>query len=507
MAKNFLTPINLNKNELQNAAVQNLASAPSAPVKGQMYFNSTGGDNTLYWWDGTAWIAAKAPSTSGITQGEGDARYVQLNGSTMTGLLLLSADPGAPLGAATKQYVDTHLTQAEADPLYVNVNGDTMTNFLTLHADPTATLHAATKQYVDNMSQGLSWKDSVRVATTANGTLASAFQNGASVDGVSLVTGNRILLKNQTAPAENGVYTVNASGAPTRATDADSAGELDGTAVFVQEGTTQQDTAWVLTTNPPITIGTTGLTFAQFGAGATYAAGAGLTLTTNTFDVVADTTITVTADLISRAALTGNVTAPAGSNATTIAAGVVANSMLSTMPANTIKMNNTAGTASPTDVTVAAAKTALGVPSALPVGIGEGGTGRVTGGTAYGLIAAGTTAVSVQQTVAPAASGFLKTTSTSALPAWAAITTADITGLDTTLTGKAGKFTQATIGGATSQVVTHNLNTQAVVVDVYRTLTPWDTVECDIERTTVNTITLRFAAAPSTNEYSVVVIG
>ena len=215
---------------------------------------------------------------------------------------------------------------------------------------PSSAMHAATKQYVDNMSQGLSWKDSVRVATTANGTLASAFQNAAVVDGVTLATGNRILLKNQTAPAENGIYTVNASGAPTRATDADVAVEIEGAAVFVQEGTTQQDTAWVLTTNPPITLGTTGLVFAQFGAGATYAAGAGLTLTTNTFDVVAgDATIVVAADAITRAALTGDVTTVV--NAATIAAGVVSNSKLATMPANTIKMNNTAGVASPTDVT------------------------------------------------------------------------------------------------------------------------------------------------------------
>ena len=69
MARKFLTALDLAKNELQNAAVQNLASAPSSPVKGQLYFNSTGGDNTLYWWDGTAWIPAKA--TGGAFPGYG----------------------------------------------------------------------------------------------------------------------------------------------------------------------------------------------------------------------------------------------------------------------------------------------------------------------------------------------------------------------------------------------------------------------------------------------------
>jgi hypothetical protein len=112
-----------------------------------------------------------------------------------------------------------------------------------------------------------SWKDSVRAASTANVTLASAVENGDTLDGVTLATGDRILLKNQTTASENGIYTVNASGAPTRAIDADSGIELLGTAVIVTEGTTNADTAWLLTTNGPITVGTTGLTFVQFGAG------------------------------------------------------------------------------------------------------------------------------------------------------------------------------------------------------------------------------------------------
>jgi Chaperone of endosialidase len=76
-------------------------------------------------------------------------RAVAVAGDVMTGFLTLDADPTAPLHAATKQYVDTHLTQAEADPRYVNVAGDTMTGFLTANADPTAPLHYATKQYID----------------------------------------------------------------------------------------------------------------------------------------------------------------------------------------------------------------------------------------------------------------------------------------------------------------------------------------------------------------------
>lgn len=125
--------------------------------------------------------------------------------------------------------------------------------------------------YVDNLVNGLSWKNSVRVATTVNGTLATAFENGDTVDGVTLATGDRILIKNQTASENNGIYTVNASGAPTRAVDMDSALEFSGSAVFVREGTVNADTAWVETAEVT-TVGTDPVTFAQFStttAGAT----------------------------------------------------------------------------------------------------------------------------------------------------------------------------------------------------------------------------------------------
>lgn len=112
-----------------------------------------------------------------------------------------------------------------------------------------------------------SWKTVVRAASTANGTLATAFENGDTLDGVTLVTGDRILLKNQTTASENGIYTVNASGAPTRATDADTGAELVNATVPVSEGTANADTIWMCSTNGPITLGSTSLTFAAFAAG------------------------------------------------------------------------------------------------------------------------------------------------------------------------------------------------------------------------------------------------
>ncbi len=117
-------------------------------------------------------------------------------------------------------------------------------------AEPTASSDAATKGYVDGVKQGLDIKESVIAASTAAGTLASDFANGDTVDGVTLVTGDRILIKNQADASENGVYTVNASGAPTRATDFDSAADVtSGAFVFVEKGTANADAGFVLTTD------------------------------------------------------------------------------------------------------------------------------------------------------------------------------------------------------------------------------------------------------------------
>lgn len=146
-------------------------------------------------------------------------------------------------------------------------------------ADPSATTDAATKQYVDNVARGLQWKDPVRAATVTNGALATAFANGQTIDGVALVTGNRILLAAQTAGAENGIYTVNASGAPTRALDADNGTEMaPGTAVSVAEGTVNGDKVLHIISDAAITIGTTSQTWAALGGGTVYTGGNGISV-------------------------------------------------------------------------------------------------------------------------------------------------------------------------------------------------------------------------------------
>ena len=163
---------------------------------------------------------------------------------------------------------------------------------------PTDAADAATKGYVDSVAEGLHIHESVVAATTTNVALATALENGDVLDGITLATGNRILVKNQTTQSENGIYTVNASGQPTRALDFDTATEVDsGDFVFVYSGTVNAGTGWVQT-NRPATIGTDAIAFTQFSGAGTYIGGAGLTLDGTTFNVGAGTGIQVNADTI-----------------------------------------------------------------------------------------------------------------------------------------------------------------------------------------------------------------
>ena len=233
----------------------------------------------------------------------GEADFLKLIGGTLTGALVLSGDPTLALHPATKQYVDTD---------FLKLVGGTLTGALTLNADPTNDLHAATKQYVDALASGLDLKASCRVATAAalpaytrTGNVITASANGAlaAVDGVTLVLNDRLLLKDGTAGADNGIYYVSQvgdAGTPytlTRVTDADTDAEVNaGLFTFIEEGTVNGDKGFVLTTNNPITVNTTSLAFSQFSGAGDVVAGSGMTKTGNTLNVIGGTGITANAD-------------------------------------------------------------------------------------------------------------------------------------------------------------------------------------------------------------------
>jgi hypothetical protein len=348
MAKLFLTNIDLNGNQILNATFQKATTAPTvpAPVAGQMYYNTTEG--VYYYYDGSAWdklvvsgtivnadiasgaaIAANKIAGTALTLADSgtvtssmiaDGTIVNgdINASANIALSKLATDPLARANhtgtqlAATISNFDTQvrtstLNQMTAPSADLSMNSKKITNLL----DPTSAQDAATKAYVDASRQGLDVKDSVKAASTANVTLTGA----QTVDTVSLVAGDRVLLKNQTAGAENGIWVV-AAGSWSRATDADNGTKLtSGAFVFVESGS-QADSGWVMTTDGAITVGTTALSWAQFSGAGQIVAGAGLTKTGNTIDVATASTarIVVNADNIDLATVTQSNSTPNQAN-------------------------------------------------------------------------------------------------------------------------------------------------------------------------------------------------
>jgi hypothetical protein len=186
------------------------------------------------------------------------------------------------------------------------------TNKITGLGTPTDGTDAATKNYVDSAAQGIDWKASVRAATTANVTLASDLENGDVLDGVTLATGDRVLVKDQSTGSENGIYVVKASGAPDRSTDADTGAEVTANfAVFVEQGTVNADQGYTLTNNGAITVGTTALTFTQFTGLGQIVAGTGLDKTGNTLDIDSTVvTLTGTQTLTNKTLTSPTLTTP-----------------------------------------------------------------------------------------------------------------------------------------------------------------------------------------------------
>lgn len=344
----------------------------------------------------------------------------------------------------------------------VNASGDTLSGTLTFSsgtvtgiATPVAASDAATKSYVDSLITGLSWKTSVKVATTVNVVL-SGLQ---TIDGVIPLAGDRILVKNQTDTTTNGIYTMSAGVWP-RASDADTASEIDGSAVYVLQGTTQADTGWT-ETSLVTALGTDNITYAQFSGTATYAAGTGLSLTGNTFANTGVTSI-VAGTNISVSASTGVVTISAsGSVPTATSASNITGGATGSLPYQTAASTTTmlsAGTASQvlisgsspswtnspaisgTNFTVIPNSALTNSSITVTAGSGMSGGGSVSLGGTVTLTNAGVTSAVAGTNISVSGGTGAVTISTSSTPSFSTITS---TALTTGATATAGTITGA----------------------------------------------------------------
>jgi phage-related tail fiber protein len=278
MSRKFLTNIDLSQNQLENARIQNSTTAPSSPVSGQVYYDNNSGVNRLKVWNGTAWVTLLASSNTLNDLANNDGDY-DMGGFTLTNL----GTPGSSAEAATKGYVDTAVSAAK---------------------------------------QGLDVKDSVLYASTTGENVSISTTTAITLDGASrtLTTGQtvRVLLKNQTTGSQNGIYDYNNTGGEyslTRSADANTSAKVtSGMFTFVETGTANADSGWVLTTDGTITLDTTDLAFTQFTGAGQITAGAGMTKTGNTLNVITASTarIVVNADSIDLAQPTITATSTPG---------------------------------------------------------------------------------------------------------------------------------------------------------------------------------------------------
>ena len=261
----ILTNIDLANNQILNVVAQVLASAPSSPAAGRFYYDSI--LNAMRYYNGASWID--------LTSSSSDAEMLD---GQLPSFYLARANHTGTQTASTISDFDTQVRTSTLNQMATATADVALgAHKLTGVADPTNPQDAATKAYVDAARQGLDVKPSVRAATTANITLSGE----QTIDGVSVVSGDRVLVKAQTSGSENGIY-VAASGSWTRATDADSSAKVTpGLYTFVEEGTTLADTGWICSNDGAITLNATALTFVQFSSAGVVIAGTGITKTGN----------------------------------------------------------------------------------------------------------------------------------------------------------------------------------------------------------------------------------
>lgn len=273
--------------------------------------------------DGNAATATKWATARNLSlTGDGTATLSAVDGSAAVSAAFTLATVNSNVGTFTKFTVNgkgliTSASQASRSDLSAPTGDISNGGFkITNVAEPTLSTDAATKNYVDSVAQGLDVKASVVAATTASITLSGT----QTVDGIALVAGDRVLVKNQSTASANGIYAVSA-GAWTRTNDANAWEELVSAFVFVEKGTINADTGWVCTVDAGGTLGSTAVTFSQFSGSGTYTAGTGLTLSGTQFSI---TNTAVTAGSYGGAAKTLTATVNAQGQLTALAETAIA---------------------------------------------------------------------------------------------------------------------------------------------------------------------------------------
>lgn len=566
MAK-FVANLDVNQNQIKNASFEQLASDPSTGnFEGRLFYNST--EKVLKWRTDSGvrkvlhTVQSSGSQATALTVSESNGTVsITANLASATDAGLLSTTFYSLLNGATASNTASTLVRRDSSG---NFTAGTITaTAVTGLSDPVNGTDAANKQYVDAARSGLDVKQSVRAASTANVTVTYGATSGTSgrgqitgapntIDGVTLAAGDRVLLKDQSTGAQNGIWVVTTLGSGSngvwdRATDFDTDSEVTaGAFAFVEEGTTNGDAGWVLTTNNPITIGGssgTALVWAQFSGAGNIVGGAGLTKTGSTLDVVGTADrITVNADSVDIASTyagqtsivtLGTVTTGTWS-ATTIAATKGGTGLTSYAVGDILYANTTTTLASLAAVATGNVLISGGTSTAPSWGkvgltthvsgtlpVANGGTGA-TSFTANGILygnttsAVGVTAAGTQYQVLQAGASGVPTFGALNLSQAAAITgTLPIASGGTGATSAADartnlavptRYTAAVAAGSTSATVTHNLNTTDVIVEVYE-VSGGATVFCDVSRASANAVTLGFSTAPTTNQYRVVITG
>lgn len=384
-------------------------------------FDVTTGDVTIK----TAGVSNSQLANSSLTVG---STTISLGGTstTLAGLTQVTVDNidinGNTISATN---TDGNVVLQPAGSGTVDVSSKRITSV----AEPTQTTDAATKGYVDAVKTGLDPKDSVRVGTTTN--LVATYSNGTAgvgatltnndtqaaltIDGISVVVGNRVLVKNQTTALQNGIYSVTNAGSEstnwvlTRTVDADQDPEVTpGAFTFVEEGTDNSNNGYVCTNTGTITIGTTGITWVQFSGAGQVTAGAGLTKTGNTLDVQVGTGIAIVSDTVTLASSVAG-------DGLTFNAGVldvVGTADRITVGSNSVDIASTY--VGQTSITTLGTIT-TGTWSATTIGTTKGGTG-LTGYSTGDLLYA--SATNTLTTLAAGTEGKVLQINASGVPVW-----------------------------------------------------------------------------------------